>query len=60
MAVLLHASSNATSAFIGTLLPNFSVKAGQATMVIYTVLALVLLIATKGHLSYRSIKRVDE
>jgi uncharacterized protein len=52
MAVLLHASTNATAMFMNALLPGFSTQEGYVTMVICLVLAVVILIATKGRLGY--------
>lgn len=54
MAVLLHASSNATSAFISTLLPDLPKQVGYVTFAIYFVLAAVLVVTTKGLLGYPS------
>jgi membrane protease YdiL (CAAX protease family) len=54
MAVLLHASSNATSAFIGTLIPDLPKQVGHTTFVIYFLLAAVLVVTTNGLLGYQS------
>ena len=52
IAVLLHASFNAASVYINTLVPNFPKQAGYAALAILFVLALFLVISTKGRLSY--------
>jgi membrane protease YdiL (CAAX protease family) len=54
IAVLLHASSNASSIFINSLIPSFPKQAGDVTLVIYFLLALLLVVLTRGRLSYRS------
>ena len=56
MAVLLHASSNANQLFMLKLLPGIPKQSGQLTSIIYIVLAVVLLVATKGRLSYHRLE----
>lgn len=52
MAVLLHSSSNATGAFLVTLFPHFPKQAGYVVTMIEVMVAIVLVIATKGRLTY--------
>lgn len=56
IAVLLHASSNATGIWIGKLIPNIPSEAGYITVGVYVGLAALLLIITRGRLAYRARK----
>ena len=62
IAVLLHASSNATGIWMAKLLPNIPDEAGYIILGVYIGLAVLLLIITRGRLAYRSGKseRPDE
>ena len=55
-AVLTHAAFNASQAYIGKVVPNFPAQAGNAALGIFLAIALVLIVATKGQLSYRSVR----
>ena len=53
-AVLLHASLNATQAWLGGLIPNYPKDTGKVALLFYGVIALVLIISTQARLSYQS------
>jgi uncharacterized protein len=53
IAVLLHASLNATQAWVGTLLPDFSNASDQIAWFIYLGGAILLLLLTRGRLGYQ-------
>jgi membrane protease YdiL (CAAX protease family) len=53
IAVLLHASGNAAPNLIAAVVPGLPDRAGYVNAVAYAVIALILLIATKGRLGYR-------
>jgi len=52
-AVLLHASLNASQAWMGNLIPNYPDGAGKIALGFYVVAAVVLILFTKGHLGYK-------
>jgi CAAX protease family protein len=58
IAMLMHSASNATSTFISTLYPNYAhlPLAGGAIYVFFIVSALLLIVLTKGRLSYKPSK----
>jgi CAAX protease family protein len=52
IAVLLHASLNATQAWMHILIPNYPSDAGKVASVFYIVAALAVVFFTKGRLGY--------
>jgi membrane protease YdiL (CAAX protease family) len=54
IAVLLHASLNATPAWMGNLIPNYPESAGKIAAGFYVVAAVALIVMTKGRLGYVS------
>jgi membrane protease YdiL (CAAX protease family) len=53
-AVLLHASLNAAQSWMGTLIPHYPQAAGEVAFGFYIVVALALILITKGRLGYPS------
>lgn len=53
-AVLLHASLNATQAWLANFIPNYPADTGKFVLLIYTVIALVLIVVTRTRLGYPS------
>jgi membrane protease YdiL (CAAX protease family) len=51
-AVLIHASLNATPAWMGSLIPEYPQAAGMIAIGIYIVAAVALILITKGRLGY--------
>ena len=54
IAVLIHASLNASQSWMATLIPNYPKAAGEVAYGIYVVAALALILITKGRLGYPS------
>jgi membrane protease YdiL (CAAX protease family) len=54
IAVLIHASSDAVQPLMSQWIPNFPKQASYAVLVMYVVIALILIAATKGRLSYKA------
>ena len=54
IAVLLHASLNASQSWMGTLIPNYPQNAGEIAFGFYVVAALALIFITNGRLGYSS------
>jgi membrane protease YdiL (CAAX protease family) len=54
IAVLLHASGNAVSALMTQWIPDFPQQAQYTVLAFYLVIALTLVMATKGSLAYKS------
>jgi membrane protease YdiL (CAAX protease family) len=54
IAVLVHASNNASQAWVGSLIPNTSPAAGYVEGAIFVGIALVVILTTWGRLGYRS------
>jgi uncharacterized protein len=52
IAVLVHASLNATPAWMNALIPTYPAAAGKIIMGFYFAAAVVLIVATKGRLGY--------
>ena len=59
LAVLLHSSFNASQAFIVELIPAFPEEATLFVTGVYVVIALLLVVATRGRLSYRGVPSRD-
>jgi uncharacterized protein len=53
IAVLIHASSDAVQQLMRQWIPNFPKPASYAVLGMYVVIALILIVATKGRLSYK-------
>jgi len=54
IAVLLHASLNASQAWMNGLIPGYPEDAGKVALAFYVVAALVLVLVTKGRLGYEA------
>lgn len=57
MAVLIHASFNASGTLMGELIPAYPDAASYLMNVLFVLIALVLVIATRGQLSYHGVPR---
>lgn len=55
IAVLAHSGLNASQAYIGSVVPNYPASSGTVALGIFLVIAVILIVATKGQLSYRPI-----
>ncbi len=55
VAVLLHSAFNASQSFIVELIPAYPEAASYVLQGMYVVIPLLLVIATRGRLSYRSV-----
>jgi membrane protease YdiL (CAAX protease family) len=55
IAVLLHSSGNAVGPLISTWIPEFPAQAQYTVPALYVVIALAVVILTKGKLSYKPV-----